>query len=203
MPEGEVRRFADRVIAGAPAPQPAEDSLEAQIAAAVEAAELALTEGDLGRAAQIFGMVLQQQPDHVVSLIGLSRVYLAAGETEQAQATLDMVAEEDRKGEAYTTLANSLRLLAEAADLSESASLEAAVAANPDDHQARYDLALARNAEGARVEAAESLVAIFKRDRTWNEDGARKKLLEFFDAWGPKDPATLKGRRLLSAALFS
>ena len=203
MPEGEVRRFADRVIAGAPAPQPGEDSLEAQIAAAVEAAELALTEGDLGRAAQIFGMVLQQQPDHVVSLIGLSRVYLAAGETEQAQATLDMVAEEDRKGEAYTTLANSLRLLAEAADLSESASLEAAVAANPDDHQARYDLALARNAEGARVEAAESLVAIFKRDRTWNEDGARKKLLEFFDAWGPKDPATLKGRRLLSAALFS
>ena len=203
MPEGEVRRFAERVIAGAPAPQPAEGSMEAQIAEAVTAAETALAAGDLGRAAQIFGMVLQHQPDHVASLIGLAKVYLNAGETEQAQTTLDMVPEAERKGEAYTTVANSIRLLAEAAELSETAALEAAIAANPDDHQARYDLALALNAEGKRVEAAEALVAIFKRDRTWNEDGARKKLLEFFDAWGPRDPATNKGRRLLSAALFS
>ncbi|MGB3337342.1 MAG: co-chaperone YbbN [Devosia sp.] len=204
MPEGEVRRFAERVIAGAPAaPPPAEDSMEAQITEAVAAAEEALTAGDLGRAAQIFGMVLQHQPDHAVSLMGLTKVYLAAGETEQAQATLDMVPEAERKGEAYTTLANSIRLLGEAAGLSETAALEAAVAADPDDHQARYDLALALNAEGKKVEAAEALIAIFKRDRTWNEDGARKKLLEFFDAWGPKDPATNRGRRLLSAALFS
>ena len=203
MPEGEVRRFAERVIAGAPAPQPAEGSMEAQIAEAVTAAEAALSAGDLGRAAQIFGMVLQHQPDHVVSLIGLAKVYLSAGETEQAQTTLDMVPEAERKGEAYTSVANSIRLLIEAAELSETAALEAAVAANPDDHQARYDLALALNAEGKRVEAAEALVAIFKRDRTWNEDGARKKLLEFFDAWGPRDPATNKGRRMLSAALFS
>ena len=203
MPEGEVRRFAERVIAGAPAPQPAEGSIEAQITEAVAAAEEALTAGDLGRAAQIFGMVLQHQPDHAASLLGLARVYLAAGEAEQAQATLDLLPEAERKGEAYTTLVNSIRLLGEAANLSETAALEAAVAANPDDHQARYDLALALNAEGSKVEAAEALVAIFKRDRTWNEDGARKKLLEFFDAWGPRDPATVKGRRMLSAALFS
>ena len=203
MPEAEVRRFADRVIAGAPAPQPQEGSLEAQIAEAVIAAEEALGAGDLGRAAQIYGMVLQHQPDHAPSLIGLARVYLAAGEAEQAQATLDMVPEAERKGEAYTTLVSSIRLLAEAAELSETAALEAAIAANPDDHQSRFDLALALNAEGKRLEAAEALVAIFKRDRTWNEDGARKKLLEFFEAWGAKDPATLKGRRLLSAALFS
>ncbi|WP_332701045.1 co-chaperone YbbN [Devosia sp.] len=203
MPEGEVRRFADKVIAGAPAPQPAADSLESQIAQAITGAEAALTAGDLGQAAQIFGMVLQHQPEHAVALIGLARVYMAAGETEQAQTTLDMVPEAERKGEAYNTLVNSIRLLAEAANLSETAALQAAVDANPDDHQARYDLALALNAEGQRVEAAEALVALFKRDRTWNEDGARKKLLEFFDAWGPKDPATAKGRRLLSAALFS
>jgi putative thioredoxin len=203
MPEGEVRRFADKVIAGAPAPQPAADSLEAQIAAAVAAAEEALVAQDLGRAAQIFGMVLQHQPEHVASLIGLAKVYLAAGETEQAQVTLDMIPEAERKGEAYASIANSIRLLAEAANLSETDALQAAVAADPDDHQARYDLALALNAEGQRIEAAEALVAIFKRDRTWNEDGARKKLIEFFEAWGPKDPATTKGRRLLSAALFS
>ena len=203
MPESEVRRFAEKVIAGAPAPQPAQGSMEAQITEAVAAAEQALVAGDLGRAAQIFGMVLQHQPDHVVSLVGLAKVYLAAGETEQAQATLDMVPEAERKGEAYTAVANSIRLLAEAASLSETDTLATAVAANPDDHQARYDLALALNAEGNKVEAAEALIAIFKRDRTWNEDGARKKLLEFFDAWGPRDPATNKGRRLLSAALFS
>lgn len=203
MPEGEVRRFADRVIAAGPTPQPAQGSMEAQIAEAVAAAEEALGAGDLGRAAQIFGMVLQHQPDHAASLIGLTRVYLAAGETEQAKATLEMVPEAERKGDAYTSLANSIRLLGEAANLSETAALEAAVAADPDDHQARFDLALALNAEGKRLEAAEALVAIFKRDRTWNEDGARKKLLEFFEAWGPKDPATAKGRRLLSAALFS
>lgn len=203
MPEGEVRRFADKVIAAGPTPQAPQGSIEAQIADAVTAAEAALTAGDLGQAAQIFGMVLQHQPDHATSLIGLARVYLAAGETEQAAATLDMVPQDERKGDAYTTIINSLRLLAEAADLSETAALESAVAANPDDHQARYDLALALNAEGKKVEAAEALVAIFKRDRTWNEDGARKKLLEFFDAWGPRDPATNRGRRLLSAAMFS
>ena len=203
MPEGEVRRFADRVIAAGPTPQPAEGSMEAQIAEAVAAAEEALGAGDLGRAAQIFGMVLQHQPDHAASLIGLTRVYLAAGETEQARSTLEMVPEAERKGEAYASLANSIRLLGEAANLSETAALQAAVAANPDDHQARFDLALALNAEGKRLEAAEALVTIFKRDRAWNEDGARKKLLEFFEAWGPKDPATAKGRRLLSAALFS
>ena len=203
MPEGEVRRFADKVIAGAPEPAPAEGSMEAQIAEAVAAAEEAQGAGDLGRAAQIFGMVLQHVPDHAQALLGLTKVYLAAGETEQAQATLDMVPEAERKGEAYSALANSIRLLGEAAELSETSALEAALAANPDDHQARFDLAVVLNAEGKRVEAAEALVAIFKRDRTWNEDGARKKLLEFFEAWGPKDPATLKGRRLLSAALFS
>lgn len=203
MPEGEVRRFADKVIAAGPTPQPEEGSMEAQITEAVAAAEQALTEGDLGRAAQIFGMVLQHQPDHAVSLIGLARTYMAAGETEQAKSTLDMLPEEERKGDAYTALVNSIRLLDEASGLSETAALEASVTANPDDHQARYDLALAYNAENKRVEAAEALVAIFKRDREWNEDGARKKLLEFFDAWGPRDPATNKGRRMLSAALFS
>jgi len=203
MPEGEVRRFADKVIAGAPEPAPAEGSMEEQIAAAALAANEAFQAGDLGRAAQIYGMVLQHVPDHAESLIGLARVYLAAGEAEQAQTTLDMVPEEARKGDDYSLVANSIRLLGEAEGLSEAATLEAAIAANPDDHQARFDLAVVLNAEGKHLEAAESLIAVIKRDRTWNEDGARKKLIELFDAWGPKDPATLKGRRLLSAALFS
>lgn len=203
MPEGEVRRFAERVISAAPAGQPAADTLESQIADALNIAQQAIAAGDLPQAAEIFGMVLQHVPDNAQALIGLAGIYLSADEVEEARATLDAVPEEGRTGEAYNALVNAIRLKDEAAGLSESAALEAVVAAEPDNHQARFDLAMVFNAEGKRVEAAEALVAIFKRDRTWNEDAARKKLLEFFEAWGFKDPATIKGRRLLSAALFS
>ncbi|WP_366520605.1 co-chaperone YbbN [Devosia sp.] len=204
MPEGEVRRFAERVIAGAPAGEGAEgETLESQIAEALKVAGQARDAGDLGQAAQIFGMVLQHAPDNVEALTGLASIYLSAGETEQARVTLDMVPEDKRSDEAYLAVANAIKLQDEAADLSEAATLQAALAANPDDHQARFDLALVYNAAGQHLEAAQELVTIFKKDRDWNEDAARKKLLEFFEAWGPKDPATLKGRRLLSAALFA
>jgi putative thioredoxin len=203
MPEGEVRKFADRVIAAAGPGKPRAGSIEDEIKNALVAAKQGLDTGDLNTAAQIFGMVLQHQPENAEALLGMARVYLKAGEPDQAQAVLDTVPEASRKGADYTSLAAELKLLSEAADLGGIGELERKVAAAPDDHQARYDLAIALNAEGKRVEAAEQLVAIMKRDRAWNEDGARKKLLDFFEAWGAKDPATLKGRRLLSSLLFS
>ena len=203
VPESEVRRFADKVIAQGPIPAAAEGSLEEDIKNALAGAAQAAAAGDLGQAAQIYGKVLQQAPDNVQALLGIARVYLAASETEQAQATLDMVPEAERKGDDYTSLAAALKLATEAADLSEAHSLEARLKTDPDDHQARYDLAMVLNAEGRKDEAAETLVALMRRDRAWNDDGARKKLLELFEAWGPKDPATLRGRRLLSALLFS
>jgi putative thioredoxin len=203
MPEGEVRRFADRVIAAAPAPQPQAGSMDEQIAAALAAAEQALVENDVNRAAQIFGMVVQHQPENSVALVGLARVYLAVGEIEQAKATLDMVPDDARTGEAYAAAIGQIRLLEEAADLDDAGALKARLAADPADHEARFELAVVLNAQGDRIGAAEALIEIIKRDRTWNEDGARKKLLELFEAWGPKDPATQRGRRLLSAALFS
>jgi putative thioredoxin len=203
IPESEVRRFADKVIAQAPAPANGAGGLEADIKLALEQAAEAAKAGDLGRAAQLYGLVLQHAPDNAPALIGMARVSLSAGEAEQAQATLDMVPEAERKGEDYTSLVAALKLKTEAASLSGAAALEAKLAANPDDHQARYDLAVVLNAEGRREAAAEALLALMRRDRTWNEDGARKKLLEFFEAWGPKDPATLRGRRLLSGLLFS
>lgn len=203
LPESEVRRFADKVIAAAPAGRPAAGSMEEEIANAIAAAREAATAGDLNRAAQIFGMVLQHQPENTEALLGMVRIFLEVGDFAQAQAAFDMVPEAERKGEAYQSIAATLRLQAEAGDLSAADELEARLAANPDDHQARYDLAVVHNAEGRRLEAAETLVALMRRDRAWNEDGARKKLLELFEAWGPKDPATLKGRRLLSSVLFS
>src|SRR6185312_3767904 len=107
----------------------------------------------------------------------------------------------ERKGSEYTSLAAALKLQSEATELGEAETLEARLASHPDDHQARFDLAVVRNAEGQREAAVEALVALMRRDRTWQDDGARKKLLEFFEAWGPKDPATLRGRRLLSGLL--
>ncbi|WP_439599593.1 tetratricopeptide repeat protein [Devosia sp.] len=203
IPESEVRRFADKVISAAPAGQPQAGSIEEEIANALTAAGEALTVGDLNQAAQIYGMVLQHQPENAPAIVGMAKVFLAAGEPDQAQAVLDTMPEEGRKGDDYTSTLAALKLLGEAAELSETDELAAQLEQNPDDHQARFDLAVKYNAEGKRLEAAEALVALMRRDRTWNEDGARKKLLELFEAWGPKDPATLKGRRLLSALLFS
>ena len=203
IPESEVRRFADKVIAQAPAAAGPEGSLEEDIKNALAAAAAAVTAGDLAEAAQIYGMVLQHAPDNADALVGMAKVYLTAGEIEPAQSTLDLVPEAARKGEAYTSLAAALKLATEATQLSEVEALEAQLAADPNDHQARYDLAVVLNADGRREDAAEALVALMRRDRAWNEDGARKKLLEFFDAWGPKDKATLRGRRLLSGLLFS
>jgi len=202
IPESEIRRFADKVIA-AGGTRPLEGSLEEQIKAALEGAREAVTMGDLNAAAQIYGMVLQNQPDNVDAIIGMARVYLAADEPEQAQAVLDTLKEPQPKNPDYVSLVAALKLATEAAELSASDELVAQLERNPDDHQARFDLALALNADGQRVEAAEQLVTLIRRDRTWNEEAARKKLLEFFEAWGFKDPATIKGRRLLSALLFS
>jgi putative thioredoxin len=203
IPESEVRRFADKVISSAPAGQPAAGSIEEEIKNAVEAAGEALAMGDLNQAAQIYGMVLQHKSDHPGAILGMAKVFFAAEDSEQAQAVLDTMPEAERKGAEYTSLIQSLKLLGEAAELSQTDELAAQLERNPDDHQARFDLAVKYNAEGKRLEAAEALVALMKRDRTWNEDSARKKLLELFEAWGAKDPATLKGRRLLSALLFS
>jgi len=203
IPESEVRRFADRVISQAPAAAPQPGSIDEQIANALEAAQAAMTAQDYPQAAEIFTLVLQHAPDNARALLGLAQVYQRTGDLEQARAVLEDLPEDARKGEDYLALAGALKLAAEAEGLSDTAALEAAIAADPDNLQARYDLAVVLNANDRKVEAAEALVAIMRKDRAWNEDGARKKLLELFEAWGPKDPATLKGRRMLSSLLFS
>ena len=203
LPESEVRRFADKVIAGAPEAPPAAGSAEEEIKAALAAAAEAFGTGDLNRAAQLYGAVLQHAPDNLPALLGMARIFLAAGDAEKAQAALDMVPEDQRAGDDYLSVAAALKLATEAAALGSAAGFEHRLQQDPDDHQARYDLALVRNAEGERLQAAEALVELMRRSRDWNDDGARRKLLELFEAWGATDPATLRGRRLLSALLFS
>jgi len=204
LPESELRRFVEKLLANAPAAgAEGPDSMDAEIAEALEVAGEAMAQQDYSRAAQIFGMVLQHVPDHAPALLGLARVYMEVGEIDRVQTVLDMVPEDARTSPDYLAIVAALKLSSEAAELGEAEQLQARIAANPDDHQARFDLAVVLNAEGQRTEAAEALIALIRRDRNWNEDGARKKLLEFFEAWGFKDPASQKGRRLLSAALFS
>ena len=203
IPESEVRRFADRVIAAAPGAAPAPGSLEEEIKAALEVAADALQADDAARAAEIYSRVLEQAPQNVPALVGLAKAYMKAGETEQAKQVLDTVPESERKGEDYNATAAALKLLDEASDLGNAGELQARIEGDPDDLKARYDLAVVLNSQGKRVEAAEVLVGLMRRDREWNEDAARKKLLEFFEAWGPKDEATVKGRRMFSALLFS
>jgi putative thioredoxin len=200
LPESEVKRFIDRVLAGAPA---GADSDKPDLAKVLSTAAEATNTGDYATAQQIYGAVLQQQPDNADALIGLAGLYKAVGQFDQVKGILASAPEEAQKRPEYQALVKAVALVEEAAALGPVEELEKRIAADENDHQARYDLALALNAKGKRVEAAEMLVALMRRDRDWNEDAARKKLIELFEAWGPKDQATVKGRRLLSSALFS
>ena len=125
------------------------------------------------------------------------------GALEQAKQTLAMVPEAKRNDAAVAAARAALELAEQAKSAGPIDELEKKVAADPLDHQARFDLAIALNAKGKRAEAVDHLLAIVKRDRKWNEDGARKQLVQFFEAWGPTDAATVEGRKRLSSILFS
>ena len=137
------------------------------------------------------------------ALAGLARAHVETGALDQAKETLALVPEAKRNDAAVAAARSALEVAEQAQSVGPVGELEQKVAANPLDHQARFDLAVALNAAGKRQEAADHLLEIVKRDRKWNEDGARKQLVQFFEAWGPTDEATVNGRRKLSSILFS
>ena len=137
------------------------------------------------------------------ALAGLARCYVETGAHRAGRQTLALVPESKRNEAAVAAARAALDLAEQAKTLGPVAELEQKVAANPLDHQARFDLALALNGKGQRLEALEHLISIVKRDRKWNDDGARKQLVQFFDAWGPADEATIEGRKRLSSILFA
>ena len=134
---------------------------------------------------------------------GLRAATSQTGALEQAKQTLALVPEAKRSEAAVAAARAALDLAEQAKSVGPIDELEKKIAADPLDHQARFDLAAALNAKGKRPEAVEHLLAIVKRDRKWNDDGARKQLVQFFEAWGPTDPATIEGRKRLSSILFS
>ena len=133
-----------------------------------------------------------------------SRVAMSqTGALEQAKQTLALIPEAKRNEAAVATARAALEIAEQAKSIGPLEDLEKKVLADPLDHQARFDLAVALNANGKREDAVKHLIDIVKRDRKWNDDGARKQLVQFFEAWGATDPATLDGRKRLSSILFS
>ncbi|PIU08147.1 MULTISPECIES: thioredoxin [Methylobacterium] len=194
QPESQVKAFVER-LAGPSGPSQIDTLME-------EAARL-VGEGDLPGASEIYAAVLGQEPDNVAALAGLAKIQLDAGEIENARQVLAMVPEAKANDPVLAGVRAALELAEQAASLGDLGALQAEVDRNPDAHQARFDLALGFNARNERDAAVDQLVEIVRRDRTWNEDGARKQLLQFFEAWGPMDPAAIRGRRKLSTLLFS
>ena len=197
VPESEVKAFIDRLTANLPG------NGSPQVAELIEEAEAALAAGDAATAASIYAEVLTADAANIPAIAGLARCYLEGGAIEQAKQTLEMVPEAKREDGAVKAVQAAIELAEQASSLGPLAELEQKVAADPRDFQARFDLALALNAAGKRDEATTQLLEIVKRDRKWNEDGARKQLVQLFEAWGATDEATIEGRKRLSTILFS
>jgi putative thioredoxin len=197
VPESQVNAFIEKLTKGMAAPG------EPNIAEILGEAEAVLAEGDAPAAAQIYAEVLSIDSTNIPALAGLAKCYVTTGAVEQAKQTIAMVPESKRNDAAVKAVQVAIDLAEQAQAVGPIIELEQKVAANPLDHQARFDLATALNAQGNRAEATNQLLEIVKRDRKWNEDAARKQLVQFFEAWGGADQATVDGRKRLSTILFS
>jgi putative thioredoxin len=194
QPESSIRAFIDRLVEGG-----AEEDLNSVLAAG----DQALEEGDAQTAAEIFAAVLQEHKQNATALAGLARCYLQTGDVARAEQMISLVAPDEQNTAAVERVKAALELSRKAGSDDKRASLEAQIERDPNDHQARFDLAVALAARGQKTEAVDHLLTIIRRQRTWNDEAARKQLVQFFEAWGPKDAATVDGRRRLSSVLFS
>ncbi|MGR3802125.1 thioredoxin [Marinibacterium profundimaris] len=198
LPGSEIDAFVDRVIAAAGGEAPG-----AGLDDAVEAAEAMLTEGAAVDAAQTFAAVLEEDPAHAGAYGGLVRAHIAMDDLDQAEAILNGAPAEISHAAPLEAAHAQLELARQAAGAGPLADLMAAVEAAPEDHQARFDLALALHANGKVDEAVDQLLELFKRDREWNEGAAKAQLFTIFDALKPNDPVVLNGRRKLSSMIFA
>lgn len=200
IPDSQVKQWVQALAGGADGEHGGHD----HAAELLEYAAQAFETGDIGQAAQAYAHLLQDDPGNPKAVAGLARCYLKSGDLERAKTTLALVRPDDANDEAVRAVAAELSLREKAAAAAgKNAELEAKLAANPNDHQARYDLALALDSDGDRDGAIAALLEIVKRDRKWNEDAARKQLVTLFEAMGPMDERTIAARRQLSSILFS
>ena len=193
LPESQIAAFIERIGGKA----------EGGTADILKAADEALAAGDAAGAADLYAQVLAAEPENVHALGSLARCHVMAGNPAAAKATLSLVPKDKENDPAVTAARAALDLAEKALSVGDLSALEAKLAANERDHQARFDLAVALNAAGKREEALDHLLEIVRRDRKWNDEAARKQLVQFFEAWGGTDEMTVQGRRRLSSILFS
>ena len=197
VPETQIRQFIDK-IAG-----PMSDPAAEEIAAVLAEADTLLEAKDAVGAAELFAAVLQADPENATALVGMANCMILTGQIEQARGMLSNLPAALEKDTAIIAILKKLALIEEARKLGDPQQLEAEIQADPNNHASRLKLAKVRNVEGDRDAAADHLLYIMKRDRTFEDDGARKELVGFFEVWGPMDPATISARRKLSSILFS
>jgi len=198
LPDSQVKAFVAKLAGltgGNAGPSPVEE--------AIEHAEAALDGGDAGAASAIFNQVIAHEPANVRALAGLTRALVAAGDLKRARETFGKIATGKEADAAVAKAKAALELAEQAVGAAgKLGELEARLAQNPNDHQARFDRAMALYATGEQEKALDELIEIVRRDRVWNEEGARKQLVKFFEALGPTHALTLSGRRRLSSLLF-
>ncbi|MBL8573367.1 MAG: thioredoxin [Hyphomicrobiaceae bacterium] len=194
LPEGQINQFIERV-AGPVGPSDAE--------ALIAEAEAALAANDLQGAVDRFAAAAEMEPHNLKAIGGLARAYILAGALDEAEAFLASVPAAKQSDPSIAAARAQLELARQTAELGDAVELEARITRDPADHAARFDLAVLLAAKGHKNEAVDQLVEIVRKDRPWNDEAARKQLVTFFEAWGPKDPSTLYGRRRLSSVLFA
>ena len=194
LPESQVKAFIERV--SGPAGSPEADQF-------IEEGERRLAAGDAPGAAEMFAAALQTSAQSVPAIVGLAKCHIAGGNLDAARDTLAALPDSAAKDPAVVAVRAQIELAAQTEALGDAASLEARIAADPKDFDARFDLALLLNAKGDREGAVDHLLEIVGKNRSWQDEKARKQLVQFFEAWGPTDEATLSGRRRLSSLLFA
>jgi putative thioredoxin len=194
LPESQVAGFIERLIGPNGGPD---------ITEILDEADALRAAGDLEGAAERYRAVAEADPEVVRATAGLVQVAIAAGDLAFARELLDAVPADKAADPAVGAARAALDLAEQAASLGDRGQLEQAIAENPADHQARFDLAVLLAALGDREAAVDHLIDLMRRNRAWNDDAARKQLVQFFEAWGPTEPMTKEGRRRLSSVLFS
>jgi putative thioredoxin len=194
QPGSEIKAFIDRVAALGG---------DGGLADAIAAAEEMLAEGAAADAAETFAAILGEEPENAAAYGGLARSYLAIGDLDQVEALLNAAPTKIAKSVEVEAARAQLELARQAANAGPEDDLRRAVAADPANHQARFDLALALHASGKIDEAVDELLDLFRRDREWNDGAAKAQLMTIFDALKPTDPVALKGRRRLSSMIFA
>ena len=197
IPASEVKAFVEKVVAASGG------SADGGLGDAVAAADEFLAAGEAADAAQTFSAILGESPNHPGAYGGLVRALIALNDLEQAEAVLNGAPAEIAQTPELETAYAQLELAKQAANAGPIGELRSKVEENPEDHQARFDLAQALYASGAAEEAVGELLEIFRRDREWNEGAAKTQLFTIFDALKPNDPIVLNGRRKLSSLIFA